>query len=79
MMSAISYCWSQILQLTEEDALPLTISQYGGIPVVFKDLLSKIMAYLKDFYRFDIDGSYTEYVISELKYDDSDILWLDVD
>ena len=37
------------------------------------------MAYLKDFYPFDIDDSYTEYVISEMKYDDSDILLLDAD
>ena len=27
----------------------------------------------------DIDDSYIEYVISELKYDDNDILFLDVD
>ena len=41
--------------------------------------MSKVMAYLKDFYPLDIDYSYTEYVISEVKYDDSDILLLDVD
>ena len=58
----------------------LTISQYGGIPAVFKALQSEIMAYLQDFYPLDIDDSYTEleYVISELKYDDNDILLLDV-
>ena len=37
------------------------------------------MAYLKDFYRLDIDDSYIEYVISELKYDAIYILLLDVD
>ena len=37
------------------------------------------MAYLKDFYPLDIDDSYLEYVISELKYDDNDILLLDVE
>ena len=30
------------------------------------------MAYLKDFYPLDIDDSYLEYVISELKYDEND-------
>ena len=37
------------------------------------------MGYLQDFYPLDIDDSYLEYVISELKYDDNDILLLDVD
>ena len=37
------------------------------------------MAYWKDFSPLDIDDSYLEYVISELKYDDSDILLLDVE
>ena len=37
------------------------------------------MGYLQDFYPLDIDDSYIEYVISELKYDDGDILLLDVD
>ena len=37
------------------------------------------MVYLKDFYPLDIDDSYIEYVISELKYDDNDILLLDID
>ena len=32
------------------------------------------MAYWKDFNPLDIDDSYTEYVISEMKYVDSDIL-----
>ena len=36
------------------------------------------MAYLKDFYPLDIDDSYIEYVISELKYDSIDILMLGV-
>ena len=36
------------------------------------------MAYLEDFYPLDIDDSYLEYVISELKCDDNDILLLDV-
>ena len=39
----------------------------------------KIMAYLQDFYPLDIDDSYIEYVISELKYDAIDILLLNVD
>ena len=50
-----------------------------SLAVVFKAVQSKIMAYLKDFYPFDIDDSDTEYVISEMKYDDSDILLLDAD
>ena len=37
------------------------------------------MGYLQDFYPLDIDDSYIEYVISELKYDDNDILFLDVE
>ena len=36
------------------------------------------MGYLQDFYPLDIDDSYIEYVISALKYDDNDILFLDV-
>ena len=36
------------------------------------------MGYLHDFYPLDIDYSYIEYVISALKYDDNDILFLDV-
>ena len=36
------------------------------------------MGYLQDFYPLDIDYSYIEYVISALKYDDNDILFLDV-
>ena len=36
------------------------------------------MAYLQDFYPLDIDDSYIEYVISELKYDENNILLLDV-
>ena len=39
----------------------------------------KIMGYLQDFYPLDIGDSYIEYIISELKYDDGDILLLDVD
>ena len=35
------------------------------------------MAHLKDFYPLDIGDSYTEYVISEMKYEDSDILLLE--
>ena len=38
-----------------------------------------MMAYLQDFYPLDINYSYIEYVISELKYDAIDILLLDVD
>ena len=37
------------------------------------------MAYWKDFNPLDIDDSYTEYVISEMIYDDSDILLLEPD
>ena len=37
------------------------------------------MGYLQDFYPLDIDDSYLEYLISELKYDGSDILLLDVE
>ena len=47
--------------------------------VLVKGIQSTIMAYLRDFYHLDIDDSYTEYVISELKYNDNDILLLDVD
>ena len=36
------------------------------------------MGYLQDFYPLDIDYSYIEYVISALKCDDNDILFLDV-
>ena len=50
-----------------------------SLAVVFKAVQSQIMTYLQDFYPLDIDDSYTEYVISEMKYDDSDILLLDVD
>ena len=46
---------------------------------LWKRFKIKIMVYLKDFYPLDIDDSYLEYVISELKYDDIDILLLDVD
>ena len=37
------------------------------------------MGYLQDFYPLDIDDSYTEYVIFELKYDENYTLLLDVD
>ena len=37
------------------------------------------MAHFQDFYPLDIDYSYIEHVISELKDDDNDILLLDVD
>ena len=50
-----------------------------GMAQWWKRFKIKIMAYLKDFYPLDIDDSYIEYVISELKYDDIDILLLDVD
>ena len=46
---------------------------------LWKRFKIKIMAYLEDFYPLDIDDSYLEYVISELKYDAIDILLLDVD
>ena len=38
-----------------------------------------MMAYLQDFYPLVIDDSYTEYIISELKYDNNDFFLLDVD
>ena len=47
--------------------------------VHFKGVKSEIMAYWKDFNPLDIDNSYTEYVISEMKYVDSDILLLEFD
>ena len=37
------------------------------------------MGYVQDFYPFNIGDSYMEYVISELKYDDGDILLSVVD
>ena len=37
------------------------------------------MAHWKDFNPLDIDNSYTEYVISEMKYVDGDILLLEFD
>ena len=37
------------------------------------------MAYLQDLYPSDINDSYIEYVISELKCDDNDILLLNID
>ena len=58
----------------------LTISQdiVKWLPY-WKHFKIKIMRYLQDFYPLHIDDSYIEYVISELKYDDNDILLLDVD
>ena len=50
-----------------------------SLAAVFKAVQSKIMVYLKDFYPLNIDDSYAEYVISEVKCDDSDILLLDAD
>ena len=37
------------------------------------------MVYLKDFYPLDIDDSYTEYAISKMMYNNSDILLLDAE
>ena len=57
----------------------LTVVKWRKWPEVtqlWKRFKIKIMAYLKDFYPLDIDDSYLEYVISELKYDDNDILLL---
>ena len=51
----------------------------GEIAVLVKPVQNKIMAYLQDFYPLDIDDSYTEYIISELKYDHNDFFLLDVD
>ena len=55
------------------------MAKITGMAAVFKAFQIKIMAYLQDFYPLDIDDSYIEYAISELKYDDSDILLLDID
>ena len=57
----------------------LTVVKMTEVTQLWKHFKIKIMAYLKDFYPLDIDDSYLEYVISELKYDDNDILLLDVE
>ena len=57
----------------------LTLVKMVKWQLLWKRFKIKIMAYLKDFYPLDIDDSYLEYVISELKYDAIDILLLDVD
>ena len=46
--------------------------RHGEIAVLVKPVQNKMMAYLQDFYPLDIDDSYTEYIISELKYDHND-------
>ena len=53
--------------------------RHGEIAVLVKPVQNKMMAYLQDFYPLDIDDSYTEYIISELKYDHNDFFLLDVD
>ena len=55
------------------------MAEIAGMATMFKTLQIKIIAYVQDFYPLDIDDSYTDYVISELKYDDNDILLSDVD
>ena len=52
---------------------------HGKIAVLVKPVQNKMMAYLQDFYPLDMDDSYTEYIISELKYDHNDLFLLDVD
>ena len=49
------------------------------IAQLWKRFKIKIIAYLKYFYPLDIGDSYLEYIISELKYDNNDILLLDVE
>ena len=46
---------------------------------MMKALQIKIMAYLQDCYLLDIDHSYKEYVIFELKYDHSDDFFIEHD
>ena len=84
VISALKYDDNDILFLDVHKLVD--IAQRFHLPVVkmaevtqlWKRFKIKIMAYLKDFYPLDIDDSYLEYVISELKYDDNDILFLDV-
>ena len=49
--------------------------RHGEIAVLVKPVQNKMMAYLQDFYPLDIDDSYTEYIISELKYDHNDFFF----
>ena len=85
VISALKYDDNDILFLDVHKLVD--IAQRFHLPVVkmaevtqlWKRFKIKIMAYLKDFYPLDIDDSYLEYVISELKYDDNDILLLDVE
>ena len=56
----------------------LTVVKMTEVTQLWKRFKIKIMGHLKDFYPLDIDDSYLEYVISELKCDDNDILLLDV-
>ena len=82
MTTVIFYCWTPISQSNEE-SFAFDKLQYGEIAVGFKAIHSKILAYLKDFYPLDVDDSDSEYVISEMKYNDSviniQILLLDAD
>ena len=55
------------------------MAKIAGIGVVLKALQIKLMAHMQDFYPLDINDSYIDYIISELKYDDYDILLLDGD
>ena len=41
-------------------------------PYLSNQFRTKCMAYLQDFHPLDIDDSYTEYIIAELKYDHND-------
>ena len=85
VISALKYDNNDILFLDMHKLVD--IAQRFHLPVVkiaevtqlWKRFKIKIVAYLKDFYPLDIDDSYLEYVISELKYDDNDILLLDVE
>ena len=55
------------------------MAKITGMARWWKPFKIKIKAYLQYFYPLDIDDSYIEYVISEMKYDDSDISLLDGD
>ena len=85
VISALKYDDNDILFLDVHKLVD--IAKHFHLPVVkmaevtqlWKRFKIKTMPYLKDFYPLDIDDSYLEYVISELKYDDNDILLLNVE
>ena len=55
------------------------MAEITGMAQWWKRFKIKIITYLQGFNHLDIDDSYIEYVICELKYDNNDILLLDVD